>query len=82
MLPTGDAHTPTVTLRDNGKTFTGQLYFVYSHNNYAKRGTQELHLVRLVEDDSDFVEYDADLGRNMTYRRRCIFCCRQGCMQR
>lgn len=70
VLPTEDPNTATVTLRDNGKTITGQLYFVYSHNIVRDQGTQVLNLVRLVQDDSSFTEYDADLGRNVTYKRK------------
>lgn len=70
VLPLRDERTPAVTLRDNGKTIAGALYLVYSHNNAAEGGTQELRLARLLEDDSKFQEFDADLGRNVTYRRR------------
>ena len=70
VLPTGDSNTATVTLRDNGKTITGQLYFVYSHNIVRDQGTQVLHLVRLLPDDSSFTEYDGDLRKNVTYKRK------------
>jgi GH43 family beta-xylosidase len=70
VLPTSDPLATTVTLRDNGKTIVGQLYFAYSHNNAQQGGTQQLHLVRLVDDSSAFSERDADLGRNVSYVRR------------
>ena len=70
VLPTNDPFTAAVTLTDNGKTVTGSLYFMYSHNVPASNGDQQLNLVRLRVDDSQFTEYDSDRGQNMTYTRR------------
>lgn len=70
VLSTLDPQAATVVLRDNGKTIAGQLYFAYSHNNVKDGGgTQELHLVRLVEDVSEFREFDADANQTKRYNR-------------
>jgi GH43 family beta-xylosidase len=72
ILPTGEGPelTETVTLRENGKTITGQLYYVYSHNNFSHYGDQQLWLTRLRADSSTFEEYDADLDEVKTYQRK------------
>lgn len=69
VLPTNDPCAATVTLHDNGKTISGQLYFVYSHNNFRFSGTQQLNLARLQLDDSEFVEYDVDRQMNITFKK-------------
>ncbi|KAG7668598.1 putative Extracellular exo-alpha-(1-_5)-L-arabinofuranosidase [Nannochloris sp. 'desiccata'] len=72
VLPTeeGDALTETVALRENGKTITGQLYYMYSHNNAEAHGDQQLWLARLEVDNSTFVEYDEDLQELITYKKK------------
>jgi GH43 family beta-xylosidase len=70
VLPTKDALTETVTLRENGKTITGQLYYVYSHNVARENGDQQLWLARLQPDNSTFSEFDDDLQEEITYTRR------------
>lgn len=69
VLPTDDPLAATVTLRDNGRTITGQLYYIYSHNEATYGGTQQLNLVRLQWDDSTFTEHDADLDTAVQYKR-------------
>jgi len=72
VLPTGEDNslTETVTLEENGKTITGQLYYVYSHNNPEAQGDQELWLTRLQADNSTFSEFDEDLQELVTYQRK------------
>jgi len=69
VLPTGDPNAASVTLRDNGKTIKGQLYFVYSHNEASQSGTQQLNLAKLQWDNSTFEEYDTDKKEMMSYTR-------------
>ena len=80
VLPyTGDDRAAVVTMQENGRSITGQLYYVYSHNVARDGGTQRLHLARLNyasdaidaphEHARSFVEYDEDRGRAITFQR-------------
>jgi GH43 family beta-xylosidase len=72
ILPTGEdkALTESVTLTENGKTITGQLYYMYSHNNPEAQGDQQLWLARLQADNSTFSEFDEDRQELVTYQRK------------